>query len=204
VSLPRSPTQKTPSTAFLVSASDTSITKPRYRRSADNRHRFKEVHNRGPRPQWISEILGYWGCGTLGARKSRYSSRRRVLFTVLQRNTSRQGGMRSLLRSSPHRSHRENPRPEPQLRRGTLAHVREIGRACKGLRVPIAYPTRSVPPRSAIGTPPNHCVSESSVRLFMVRTLTPLPLRLIGPSLARRCGKDTTQEQVRSAPVGIN
>ena len=33
------PTQKTPSTTFLVSARDTSMTKPKSRRTADNRHR---------------------------------------------------------------------------------------------------------------------------------------------------------------------
>jgi hypothetical protein len=90
-----------------------------------------------------------------GSAPSDYGQRR-VLFTVLQRNTSRQRGVRSSLRSSPHHSIGRTPAQSPSCG-GALLRTFEIGRACKGLRVPTAIPTipKGCPHAEAIGTPPH-------------------------------------------------
>jgi hypothetical protein len=52
--------------------------------------------------------------------------------------------------------------------------ARLIGRAFRGLRVPIATPTFKACPHAQQSGPPSHWIAEISVRLFMAGTLAPL------------------------------
>ena len=82
--------------------------------------------------------------------------------------------------------------------------ARSIGRASNGLRVPIAHPHHSVPHARQSGPPPSNRISEISVRLFMARTLAPLPFCPLDLFLGRRCEKQATLRQVKFAPFGNN
>jgi hypothetical protein len=73
--------------------------------------------------------------------------------------------------------------------------ARSIGRASKGLRVPIATPTKACPHAGQSGPQPDNWISEISVRLFMARTLAPLPIRLFGSSFGDEVLRKSNIEQ---------
>jgi hypothetical protein len=130
------------------------------------------------RPLHRSELIDQADCRSDDAAfYSMHSSpnwgRRRVLFTLLLGNTSRHRGVGSLLWSSPHHLIGRTPAQSPSCG-GALFGT--VDRSCvQWAAGPDCSPHHSVPHARQSGPPPSNRISEISVRLFMARTLAPLP-----------------------------